>query len=210
MCSVAVTTTDLSRLDRAMGGQPVGPSNEPRYCLLVFGPEAHTRSWILVDAERVQVERDGELETCRLESCEEHGKWRECLIGDVVEQGGKTRHRDLRLILAGDQVALTLRSHGWGMKDIGYLVEGPKLAARPANAPVVHFNGSQAFHLSLWENGSEPTLAARIGTPGVGDNSFASITHSVAEQVNSRPIAEVDSPSPGGVRKEQVVLNWDS
>jgi hypothetical protein len=40
---------DLSKIDRDVGKQPTYASKAPRYCLLVFGPKADTRVWLVLD-----------------------------------------------------------------------------------------------------------------------------------------------------------------
>lgn len=40
---------DLSKIERTIGKQPVYASKEPKYCLLVFGPKAETRVWLVLD-----------------------------------------------------------------------------------------------------------------------------------------------------------------
>jgi hypothetical protein len=40
---------DLGSIDRTIGNQPIYASKEPRYCLLVFGPGADTRVWLVLD-----------------------------------------------------------------------------------------------------------------------------------------------------------------
>jgi hypothetical protein len=44
-----LVAADLARLDRTIHKEPAYQSKEPRYCLLVFGPEAETRVWLVLD-----------------------------------------------------------------------------------------------------------------------------------------------------------------
>jgi hypothetical protein len=50
---------DLSRIDRAIAKEPTYQTREPRYCLLVFGPEAKFRAWLVQDGEVLYVDRNG-------------------------------------------------------------------------------------------------------------------------------------------------------
>src|SRR5947209_17795496 len=43
-------TTDLTQIDRTIPKEPAY-QNKPKYCLLVFGPEAKTRVWLVLDGE---------------------------------------------------------------------------------------------------------------------------------------------------------------
>ncbi len=48
-CTTTAESQDLSKIDRTIGQQPSYLSNEPKYCLLVFGPKAQTRVWLVLD-----------------------------------------------------------------------------------------------------------------------------------------------------------------
>jgi hypothetical protein len=49
---------DLSRIERTIAREPAYRS-KPRYCLLVFGPEAKTRIWLVQDGDTLYVDRNG-------------------------------------------------------------------------------------------------------------------------------------------------------
>jgi hypothetical protein len=58
VCSLGAWLTVLSgisaaegpgKIDRTIGKQPVYASKNPKYCLLVFGPKAETRVWLVLD-----------------------------------------------------------------------------------------------------------------------------------------------------------------
>lgn len=58
ICSLAAVVTlsngiavadGLDRIDRSIVRQPVYTSKAPKYCLLVFGPKAETRVWLVLD-----------------------------------------------------------------------------------------------------------------------------------------------------------------
>jgi hypothetical protein len=57
MASPAVSA-DLSALDRQIKKEPVY-SGKPRYCLLVFGPAARDRVWVVQDGDTLYVDRNG-------------------------------------------------------------------------------------------------------------------------------------------------------
>jgi hypothetical protein len=40
---------DLGKIERTLGKQPAYASKAPKYCLLVFGPKAETRIWLVLD-----------------------------------------------------------------------------------------------------------------------------------------------------------------
>jgi hypothetical protein len=49
---------DLSKVDRRLV-EPPGLT-KPLYCLLVFGPQAATRVWLVLDGEKFYVDRNGD------------------------------------------------------------------------------------------------------------------------------------------------------
>jgi hypothetical protein len=55
----AHAAADLTTIDRAIRKEPAYRSKQPLYCLLVFGPEAKTRAWLVLDDEAVYLDRNG-------------------------------------------------------------------------------------------------------------------------------------------------------
>jgi hypothetical protein len=64
--------TDLKRIERRIVREPAYQA-KPKYCLLVFGPEAKTRVWLVQDGDTLYVDRNGN--------------------GDLTEPGEKVRAR---------------------------------------------------------------------------------------------------------------------
>jgi hypothetical protein len=61
---------DLGKIDRTIKKEPAY-KGKPRYCLLVFGPEARTRVWLVLDGDTLYVDRNAN--------------------GDLTEKGEKVR-----------------------------------------------------------------------------------------------------------------------
>jgi hypothetical protein len=53
-----VSAADLSKIERSIAKEPAYHS-KPKYCLLVFGPEAKTRIWLVQDGDTLYVDRNG-------------------------------------------------------------------------------------------------------------------------------------------------------
>ena len=51
MALAGVPAADLAVVERSLKREPVFESGRPRYCLLVFGPEATQRVWLVVDGK---------------------------------------------------------------------------------------------------------------------------------------------------------------
>src|SRR5262249_33335382 len=56
--AVPLSAADLTQLDRKITREPAYKS-QPKYCLLVFGPEAVTRVWLVQDGDTLYVDRNG-------------------------------------------------------------------------------------------------------------------------------------------------------
>lgn len=51
--------TDLAKLSRTIAKEPTYATKSPRYCLLVFGPEANARVWLVLDGDTAYLDRNG-------------------------------------------------------------------------------------------------------------------------------------------------------
>ena len=93
---------NLSKVQRVIGKEPVYRSETVRYCLLVFGPQAKTKVWLVQDDSRLFVDRNGNGdltesgEEIAPETGEEHsaiGHFFRC--GDIAE--GSRLHKSLHV-----------------------------------------------------------------------------------------------------------------
>lgn len=50
---------DLAKIERKIAREPAYQSKSPKYCLLVFGPDARTRVWLVQDGDTLYVDRNG-------------------------------------------------------------------------------------------------------------------------------------------------------
>ena len=104
---------DLAKIERAIAKEPAYQTKSPGYCLLVFGPEAKTRMWLVRDGDALYADRNGNGDLTergeRLAGAREQGaiRWH---VGDVVEAGGKARHADLRVRFRRGSYVLSLRT----------------------------------------------------------------------------------------------------
>jgi hypothetical protein len=197
-CWNAALAADLSKIDRAIRKEPTYQSKSPKYCLLVFGPEAAARVWIVLDGDVLYVDRNGN--------------------GDLTEEGERVRSTKLTPRLKESNVQLffdirDLEPEGRKVdrkyprmavvrvKDRGYSVVvelgGGRLQSRfddrlqwserPKDAPILHFDGP--LTLALVDDARDGyfelvkafnkkfDLHAVIGTPGVGKHTFVALQH---------------------------------
>src|SRR6516225_7939198 len=59
-CFTPAWAVDLTKIERTIAKQPAYQTKAPRYCLLVFGPEAKTRVWLVQDGDVLYVDRNGD------------------------------------------------------------------------------------------------------------------------------------------------------
>lgn len=207
---------DLGKIDRGIAKEPAYLTKAPRYALLVFGPEASHRVWLVLDGNTLYVDRnaDGDLtgdrERVPAEKRDrtldgEGGKKVPLLsrtweVGEVASKDGETRHTELSLVMgkvgtAPDDWTLSVRPFG-GHEQFarcGAFLFGPS----PLEATVIHFGGPLTMHLFGWQPSAfdpkEYDLAVNVGARGVGKQSFASLaTAAVPKGVH--PIAELAFP----------------
>jgi hypothetical protein len=191
---------DLSKIDRTIPDEPAYQSRKPGYCLLVFGPEARTRVWLVKDGNAVHVHDspDGKAPP----------RWRKVRsltwdwpLGDIWEGGGTARHRDLHFNPIGDEMRLWLKVGG-KRQLAGHDRRGAlELAASAKDAPVVHFNGPLTLDLFREQrplrSGRRVQLTAVVGTPGVGPGTFA-VFDLNAYPRGAWPTAVIEYPAKDG------------
>jgi RNA polymerase sigma factor (sigma-70 family) len=117
---------DLAKIDRTTRKEPAYQSKSPKYCLLVFGPKAETRIWLVLDLVSKPSEADAAKNALYVDrkgngDLTEPGARVACTmraqqgyitsftrkpyvtyvphfeVGAIVERDGKTRHADLTL-----------------------------------------------------------------------------------------------------------------
>jgi hypothetical protein len=192
-----VSAIDLTKIERTIAKEPAY-RNQPKYCLLVFGPEAKFRVWLVLDGDVLYVDRNGNGDLTEAGERMEKGRNFRSVgptfyAGDIAEPGGKVRHTDLRVDASDGYVEITVAGKRmYTSKEQGVLA----FSSRPQDAPIIHFNGTLTF--GLVPRGREAAaldhIVVEIGTPGLGKGTFAAIE---LETVPDRlaPSAEVELPN---------------
>jgi hypothetical protein len=176
---------DLSKVDRGIGREPAYQSKAPQYGLLVFGPKAESRVWLVVDGDVLYIDRNGNG------NLTEPGEWVRCPnvegvgpnarrwfdVGDITPRGGK---KYPRLVVSHQ----TFPEKGkTGIHYCRVWVEGlscqhaaARLAGRRSEAPILVFGGPLAMlpgaaHPVITDGfirGEECEVGARVGSAGRG------------------------------------------
>src|SRR5262249_25537794 len=95
--AVPATAADLSKIDRTIAKEPKYQS-KPKYCLLVFGPEAKTNVWLVLDGDVLYVDRNGngdlteegehvKVPAFSSSTCPAWGRERSIEVGDISVRG---------------------------------------------------------------------------------------------------------------------------
>lgn len=196
---------DLARIPRTLVKEPAYQS-PPRYCLLVLGPEAKSRVWLVLDGGKtlyVDRNRNGNLTEAGEKVTSQDGLFR---IGELVEADGKTRYTSVTVGLdrqypTGEDNVLVKPY------EIQALVRGqfesyaePIFAQKAADAPIVHFGGPismRVFDPRLVSKGQRVGFRCLLRTPGLGEQAETTIFHDRLPE-NVFPNLAIEFPSANG------------
>ena len=185
--SVAVTAlgADLTKLDRTINKEPAY-QGQPKYCLLVFGPEATVRAWLVIDSTVLYVDRscNGDLtgpgkQVDITPMVKPGARGVQVSAGNITEPDGKTTHTQL---VVGRYINMNLSIRVAGKRPwyAGYHSNDLQFADRPQDAPIIHFGGpltlaltDHPFHQPKFSPGKVGRLEVFIGSPGLGKSTFA-------------------------------------
>jgi hypothetical protein len=199
--TATVVAADSTKIDRRIAKEPVYQSKAPKYCLLVFGPEAKTRVWLVLDADKLYLDRNanGDLTEAN-ERVKRAGK--ELEAGDVTDSDGKAKYARLRLKQFDPPenplwvVSLDVRAK---YRQFGCV----RFAGRPQDAPVLWFDGPLTMGFSepekqaleRGEKGSQ--INAWIGTLSPANQRLETVylEHSQGVPADIHPTAFVEFPN---------------
>jgi hypothetical protein len=195
---------DLAKIERTIRQEPAYRSKAPTYCLLVFGPEAATRVWIVRDGNDLYVDRNGNgdlteaTKKVSIPGGEGESPRGYIQLGDIADRHGRTKHTELALYSHQDISFVMVKVGGTARYFAGSNLEPLRFARRPQDAPIIHFGGPMTIHLSRkldWSEGQgqESELFAELGTPGLGKGTFAALYYE-AVPPDAHPVAEIEWP----------------
>src|SRR5262245_57977636 len=153
---------DWDKIDRTIAKQPIYQSKAPKYCLLVFGAEAKTRIWLVLDGDVLYVDRNGNgdlTEEGERVAGKKYDLAREPSLsfeaGEITEIDGKTKHQ-LRVLVSSSGEGRWTIDPTASSPDKRILSQRPEthvpLAERPQDARIIHFGGPLTFALSVMED----------------------------------------------------------
>ncbi len=196
----SASAADLGTIDRVLKDEPKYTTRTPKYCLLVFGPEARTQVWLVHEGDIMHVHSSPDGKAAKT--------WRQVKgsptsfsLGDVWEEGGKTCHKNLYSAPKGYSRKMSIRVDG-KTQIAGWDRHGKlEFAASAKDAPVVHFNGPRTLDLFREQeplrSGHQVDLSVVVGTQGVGPGTFVPILCN-AYPKNAWPTAVIEYPTKDG------------
>jgi hypothetical protein len=208
--------SDLSKIERSIAKEPTYKA-KARYCLLVFGPNADVRVWLVSDGDTLYVDRNAngdltepgeslrptnrrELITMDIET-KKPTRYRESKysVGDLTPAGRSEKHTRMELTQyqfgeAPAEIVLSLFVDGTIKQYAGW---HPIFAEDRQRASVVHFGGPMIVqpirYRSINLSAANPELHVRFGTPGLERTTFASLAYEALPE-NIHPHAEIEWP----------------
>lgn len=181
---VGEETVDLTKIERKILKKPTYETKKQEYCLLVFGPEAKLRVWLVLDGNTLYVDRNanGDLtDPGERVPIGIHGSFP---AGDIDDPFAKTKHLNIVVFPVGKNPAtIDIRSAGRYRQRCH-----PKYGSQPSKAPIIHFNGPVTLKLDvsherisdfgigkagILRRGKDAYVEGHLGTPGLGEHSFA-------------------------------------
>ena len=183
-------------------------TTEPKYCLVVFGTNAQTRVWLVLDGDTLFIDRNGNRD---LTEAGENVKGQprpqgqgevQFDAGTITAEVGVPPKARLEVVVVPGLTFVYCHTGGQPWQRAvadreGYLAFGSK----PETAPVLHFQGPLTIGLRFdhhfKRHGRPEDLDIMVGTPGVGPGSFVRFGNETVTK-DIRPALEIDFPGNDG------------
>ena len=213
---------DLARIERVIRKEPAYATKDPRFCLMVFGPKADYRVWLVLDGDRLYVDRNGngDLTEKGESATPESTNTDPCSFEKIILQRPDGKEEELSVALFGwfdykagkvtDRFSPSI-SVWWDGRWFGSWGDESSPCVwgqKPAQAPVLHIGGplqmgfeSRAEHAFERKGDTEFEVNVGVGTKGLGKGSFVHLCYSKgAIPADVYPTAELELPpkEPGG------------
>lgn len=213
---------DLTKIDRTIHKEPTY-EGRPKYCLLVFGLEAKTRVWLVLDGETLYVDRNGngDLTEEGERFAPQKTDWQNpgqprifkyfFEVGDIAAADQKTKFGPLWILFQGTAKAVHENEGTIGVG--GHRANKVPFSAR-TDAPIIHFAGPLTcctFEPEQLVLGQEPRhfdhkdsvnwLRVRVGTPclGLGPKFLSFHNNDPSRDLEAQ--ADIDFPCKDGLRR---------
>lgn len=196
---------DVSKIDRTVVKEPRYTTKSPWYCLLLLGPEAKTKVWLVLDGDKLYVDRNGNGDLTEPGECftrapgDQFFRVPALTLGDAMK-----KYADLRVNWSPDGVGGNGKFHLHVILRVNehdqYAIV-PASADNPAKATLLHFDGplKPYFRIEVFKQqehfirGKEHLLGVTLVTryPGV---EWVQVSHEKGVPADIHPIAEITFP----------------
>jgi hypothetical protein len=194
---LAPAPPDLARVERRIAREPAYRSGQPLYGLYLFGPQARTRVWAVLDRSRpraagydvLYIDRDADGDLTgpgkRIEG-KADGDGMTFVIGSFTDPLTGQKHTELTVTRRPGARARVMLSMKWCGRVVvrgGYApAPGPytQFAASPGDAPVLWPGADGPLGFQPWQLGPLPIagtvdLRVFLGHPGCGRHTFCAV-----------------------------------
>ncbi|MHC4176510.1 MAG: hypothetical protein ACYSWU_03335 [Planctomycetota bacterium] len=192
-----------AKIDRSIAKEPVYQTKKVEYWLLVFGPKAKTRIWVVHDGEALYVDCNGDRD---LTAAGERVPLERGRLAEPIKiRAGKAAFTILSLHRSGeDRYYVKVDTEG---RRLQYATVKP--AGRREDAPILHFDGPLVMGLAHTDPSKQPLkrgskpyeFAVLVTTAGpVRDEAWGPvIDHGEYVPADAHPVAEFEfSPRKAG------------
>jgi len=171
---------DLSEIARTIAKEPAY-KHKPKYCLLVFGPEAKARVWLVLDGPTLYMDRNGNGDLTeageRIQEVQSDSG-PEFRAGGLSFPGDKSLYQNMSVfrysILGADRehlgLSITIDGKVWRART-------REFANGPNDAPIIHLNGRLTLLCPdgqvTFIPGKTTHLSIYTGASGLGEGRFA-------------------------------------
>jgi hypothetical protein len=208
---------DLSQIDRVIAREPAYRNKTPLYSLLVFGPTAQTRVWLILDGTDLYVDTDGNGDLTAAGKCFPRDG-ADFKPFEIKDRDGKERYMitSIGVFRTEKEPAVLMANVEIAGKYKQYSDSAP--AARLRDAPISHFHGplqlglrarNWVCHEKLVAGAKTGELFAWIGTFDKANGCWVVVSNTVIDRPDKQrkdfptdihPVVEVEFPpkQPGG------------
>ena len=193
-----ISAADLTQIDRTIAKEPAY-QGKPKYCLLVFGPEAKFRVWVVRDGNVTYVDRSGNGDLTEARNKIERTKG--FVVKEITDPNDRTTYKNLSIVERGNGFSVSVDCGNKSFQS--FSLEGgkrPQFADRSADAPILAINGPLTVGVLEFNQrqdiaGYSIYVTVHIGTQGLGDGTFLSLNRK-AIPAKTFPTAQIEVPDP--------------
>ena len=196
---------NIGKIDRTIAKEPRYESKSPWYCLLLFGPEAKAKVWLVLDGDKLYVDRNGNGDLTEPGECFTRAPGDDVFrIPDLNLGIAKKKYADVRVNWHPQGVGGNGKFHLHIIVRVNEHDQYALVAANaesPAKATLLHFDGPLQPYLMIgvfkrqehFTRGKEHLLGVSLVNkhPGV---EWVHVSHEKGVPAEIHPVVEITFP----------------